>query len=233
MPLIKSAKAPSQTTTFSMKDIEHQARALILRATQKAEQLITEAQKQSEQLKKQAAEQGKKEGFAQGLAEGIQTGKKTGHDQAVTEHRAKITQVVQSLTTALTDFDKQRQSLSTEAATDVVELALAIARRITKRQADLDPAVLTANISEAMKLVVHADDLRISVHPSQKQTLTEELPNLQLAWPTLAHAELVDDPTLSPGGCVVRSRQGIVDADLDHQLDRVMANLLPEKTNAE
>jgi flagellar assembly protein FliH len=191
--------------------------------------LLAEAQRQAEQLKKQSAEQGKKEGQAQGFSEGTNVGKKTGHDQALNEHRTKLTQLIQAMTAALSELDKQRQTLETEATTDVVELAMAIARRVTKRQADLDPAVLTENIKEAMKIVVHAADLRIAVHPSQKQTLLAELPNLQLQWPALTHAELIDEPTLSPGGCRIYSRQGFIEADLDKQLDRVMANLLPGK----
>jgi flagellar biosynthesis/type III secretory pathway protein FliH len=229
MPLIKSSNIPKQTTTFSMKDIEIQARSLLVRARAQSEQMLEDAEKQAEQLKRLAAEQGKKEGFAQGLAEGTQAGKKAGHDQALNEHRTQFTQLIQSINTALGSFEKQRQSLETQGVTDVVALAMSIARRVTKLQSTIDPEVLTANLHEAMKLVVHGADLRIAIHPSQKKTLTAELPNLQLQWPALAHAELIEDPALSPGGCRVLSRQGIIDADLDQQLDRVMANLLPEK----
>jgi flagellar assembly protein FliH len=229
MPLIKSPNFPAHAAAFSMKDIETQARALIARARQQADQLLTEAQKQAEQLKKQSIEQGYKDGFAKGTAEGTQAGKKSGHDQALAEHRSQLTQLVQAITAAICDFNKQRQTLETEAISDVVALAMAIARRVTKRQCDLDPGVLAANLSEAMKLVVHATDLRVAVHPSQKKTLLDELPNLQMQWPALAHVELIEDPKLSLGGCRVQSRQGVINADLDQQLDRVMANLLPEE----
>ena len=129
------------------------------------------------------------------MAQGTEAGKKSGHDQALAEHRTQLTQVIQALTASLANFNKQRQTLETEATADVVALAMAIARRVTKRQTDLDPGVLTANLSEIMKLVVHAADLRIVVHPSQKEMLLKELPNLQLQWPALTHAELIDEPT--------------------------------------
>jgi flagellar assembly protein FliH len=109
----------------------------------------------------------------------------------------------------------------------VVKLAIAIARRVTKRQGQADPQVLMANLVEAMKLVVHAADVRIAVHPSQQQTLADELPRLRLAWPRLQHVDLVEDASLSPGGCRILTHQAQVDADLDVQLDRVVADLFP------
>jgi flagellar assembly protein FliH len=229
VPLIKSANFPTQTSAFSMKDIENHAKTLILRARQQADQLLTEAQKQAEQFKRQAAEQGHREGYARGLQEGTAAGKKSGHDQALTENRTQLTQLIQSLSRTLEQIEQQRHEMETEATLDVVALATAIARRVIKRQVDIDPAVLTANLTEAMKLVVHAADLRVAVHPSQKQTLLNELPNLKMQWPSLEHVELIEDASLSPGGCRVQSRQGVINADLEEQLDRVMANLLPGK----
>ncbi len=44
MPLIKSSLAPVTLRPFSLRDIENQARAILLRAQQQAEQLIAAAQ---------------------------------------------------------------------------------------------------------------------------------------------------------------------------------------------
>jgi flagellar assembly protein FliH len=114
------------------------------------------------------------------------------------------------------------------ALSEVVELAVAVARRVTKRQGEIDPRVLEANLVEAMKLVVHAADVRIAVHPEQKAALLETLPRLKMQWPDLQHVELIEDANLSKGGCRVLTRNGEIDADLAGQLDRVVRELLPE-----
>jgi flagellar biosynthesis/type III secretory pathway protein FliH len=59
--------------------------------------------------------------------------------------------------------------------------------------------------------------------------LEAALPQLKLAWPTLSHVELIDDATLAPGGCRICTARGQVDAALDAQLDRVVADLLPDQ----
>jgi flagellar biosynthesis/type III secretory pathway protein FliH len=87
--------------------------------------------------------------------------------------------------------------------------------------------VLTENVRAAVKLVVHSADVRIAVHPTQKQSLTEALPQLRMQWPNLTHVEVIEDAEIAPGGCRVFTAAGQIDADLDCQIDRVAADLLP------
>src|SRR6185503_1971992 len=79
-----------------------------------------------------------------------------------------------------------------------------------------------------MKLVVHAGDVKVVIHPAQRQALEVALPALRLEIPKLGHVELTDDPSVDPGGCRVYAGGGQVDATLDEQLDRVVADLLPD-----
>jgi flagellar biosynthesis/type III secretory pathway protein FliH len=69
--------------------------------------------------------------------------------------------------------------------------------------------------------------VRIAIHPSQRAALIELLPQLKMQWPTMQHAELVDDATLAIGGCRVFTHGGAIDADLNQQLDRIEAELMP------
>src|SRR3982750_204018 len=62
MGLIKSQDAPPTLSAFSMKDVEQQARALLLAARRKAEQLLVAAQEEGGQI----GAQGKTEGFEEG-----------------------------------------------------------------------------------------------------------------------------------------------------------------------
>src|SRR2546425_524871 len=150
MPVIKSIHAPSNLSPFSMKDIEQQARAILLRAQQQAEQLITEAQITAGELKDKAIAEGIIDGRKDGLAQGLEEGKKLGQQQALNEHRQQLTQLINSLTAASKELNASRKQLEATATTEVVKLAVSIARRVTKRYGELDPNGLTANVSQAM-----------------------------------------------------------------------------------
>lgn len=229
MPLIKAGHTPTALAAFSLKDIEEHARMILLRAGKQAEDILAQAR----HIKQQAAAEGAKIGRQEGFAAGLLQGRQSGHEQAMRENHQAMSDCMAALNAAAEQVDQSRRQLEAQALTEVIELSIAIARRITKRQGELDPQVLEQNLHEAMKLVVHAADVRIAIHPTQKSTLTDALPRLQLQWPQLRHVELIQDPDLAPGGCRIFTTQGQVDADLDGQLDRIVADLLPNTlTNA-
>lgn len=227
MGLIKSPNAPSALAPFSMRDIETQAQTMLLRARTAAERLLAEAQKEADTLKQQALAEGLAQGKRDGMVQGLEEGRRSGHEAALVETKTQLGQVWTALTAAVTQLEAARLELEVTGLTEVIALATGIARRVTKRQAAIDPMVLAENLHEAMKLAVGAADVRIAIHPGQRKALTDELPKLQMNWPNLKHVELIDDSTVSPGGCRILTRHGEVDAEIDGQLDRVIAELLP------
>jgi flagellar assembly protein FliH len=227
MGVIKSANSPPSISPFSMKDIENHAKTLLLRARQQADQLLAAAQTEAEQLKASAKAEGLAEGQRQGRAQGLEAGKKAGQQQALDEYRAELQNAVSALSSAATNIDTHRAHLEAQGLHEVVRLALSVARRVSKRQAIIDAEVLAANLSEAMRLVIDASNIRIAIHPSQRKLLDEALPKLAISLPSLQHAQVIEDGEIAPGGCRVFTRNGLVDADLDVQLDRIAADLLP------
>ena len=229
MGLVKASSAPAGLSSFSMRDVEDQARALLVRTRQAAEKLIAEAQREAVELKKAGHAQGLAEGRRDGLARGADEGRAAGQKQALEEGRAQLTQAVAALSGAMVDLDAARAELEAAALEEVVGLAIAVARRVTKRQGLIEPQVLAENLREAMRLVVHAGDVKVAINPAQRATLDAALPAMRLDFPRLGHVELVDDASVEPGGCRVYAGGGQVDATLGQQLDRVVSDLLPSK----
>jgi flagellar assembly protein FliH len=228
MGLIKSANTPARLMPFSMRDVENHAKGILLRAQEQAEELLAAAQVEGEAMRQQARAEGYAEGRTEGLEQGLKQGRESGHTAAIEEHRTALTEAVNALNIAMATINAAKLAIETEALTDVVTLAAAIAARVTKRQAAVDPQVLISNLDEVMKLVGHASDLRVAIHPAQRATLDDAMPRLKLDWPALAHAAIVDDDTLDPGGCRVFTRNGRIDADIAGQLDRVINEVLPK-----
>jgi flagellar assembly protein FliH len=232
MGLIKSSNVPTSASPFSMADIERAAKGMLLRARQQADALLAAAQVEGEKLRADAKVAGLAEGRREGMVQGIEQGRKAGEQQALNEHKAQLQQAIAALNLAATTLNTGRADLESAALQEVVKLAIAIARRVTKRQGLLEPDVLIANLEEAMKLVVQQTGLRIVIHPAQRKTLDEAMPKLAMKWASLAHVEITEDATVAPGGCRIITCQGQIDADLGVQLDRVVADLLPAPQEA-
>lgn len=226
MPLIKSANAPASVSTFSMSDIEAHARSMLIKANKQAEQLLIAAQAEAEVIKEQAKAEGlaigKREGIVQGKVEGAAAGKQAAFDA----EKAKLDEAFAVLTAMKEAFDAERHRIIEKAEAEVMPLALAIARKITKRLGEIDPAVIEANLREAIRLINGPHDLRVTIHPDQHTLVGELLPRIGQQWPQIKRATIVTDPTIAPGGCRVSTAGGEIDTDLNHQLDRLIDELV-------
>jgi flagellar assembly protein FliH len=228
MPVIKADQSPPSLASFSMADIEKQAKAIIIAARLRAERLIIAAQQEAEDLKRTAHAQALIEGKKAGLAQGIAEGQAHGREEALNEQRQQLATLCATLAQAAQELEVSRLALESDAKQAVVSLAIAIAQRVTKRMGVLDPKVAEANIGEALRLVVHTADVRIAIHPTQKDVLAQVLPRIKQEWPEMKHVELIADGTLSPGGCRIFSGGGQIDGDLDLQLNRIAQELIPQ-----
>ncbi|HEX8915640.1 MAG TPA: FliH/SctL family protein [Humisphaera sp.] len=227
MGIIRSNQLPTAARAFSMNDVEDVAKRVLLKAKLQAENLLAAAMEEAEQLKAAAREEGAKEGFDHGHAEGVKHGLEAGKQEAAKQHAAELKAVIKAYAAATAEIEARRKELDGQALVGAVKLAVGIARRVTKREGLIDPEVLQANLAEAIKLSLNAGDLRVAVHPDQLAGLKAALPQLKMKLPALKHVELLADPGVAAGGCRVYTRNGEVDADLDAQLDRVIADLLP------
>jgi flagellar assembly protein FliH len=228
MAVIKAEQSPPQLSSFSMADIEKHAKAIIIAARIRAERLIIAAQQEAEDLKRRAHAEALIEGKKDGVAKGLDEGRALGREEALNEQRQELAALCGVLTQAAQDLESSRLALESEAKQAVVSLAIAIAERVTKRMGLLDAKVAEANIDEALRLVVHTADVRIAVHPSQKDALADVLPRIRATWPDMKHVDLIADGTLTPGGCRIFSGGGQIDGDLDLQLTRIAQELIPQ-----
>jgi flagellar assembly protein FliH len=230
MGLIKADSAPLKTQPFSMADIENQAQEILEQARRKADRLEAAAHDQARKILKDAHAAGLRGGWNEGWKKGHEEGTKAGKELAIAENKIELAATIAALKSAVEQMNRSRVELESAALKDVLDLAVAIAERVTKRQGVLDPAVAVNNVMEALKLVSHSSDVRIAIHPKNKTTLKEVLPRLKTQWPALEHVELVDDSMLAPGGCRIYTAQGEVDGDLDGQINRIVADLMPERS---
>ncbi|MGN6627008.1 MAG: FliH/SctL family protein [Tepidisphaeraceae bacterium] len=227
MAVIKSENAPRAARPFSMTDIEAHARAMLLKARAQAEQLLAAAQAECDAIKAQARAEGlaagKREGVAQGLPEGLEKGRK----QAFEEEKQRLGEAYAAMVAVTQAVDQSREAWAASAEAEVLPLALAIARKVTRRAGLVETEVVRANLREALKLITNKHEVRLAVNPTQRAIAETTVTELQQQWPQLTHVKIVDDESIAPGGCRASTLGGEIDADLEHQLDRIISELVP------
>jgi len=88
---------------------------------------------------------------------------------------------------------------------DLLVFAIAVAERITKRTGLLDRSVVVANAREAIRQIGLRTDLKARANPMDLDALRRYAAELSNELGAESHLELIEDPDIEPGGCIVSS----------------------------
>ena len=207
-------------------DLRREAESLERDARAQADAIIAEARKERERIVAGAAEEGRTQGHEKGLAEGRETGRTEGHAAALAEMKTSLDNLARSWQEALEDLIDRRDHLASDARRDLVSLAAQIARRVVKRSIELDDSLVIDQVRAALDLVMRRTRLVLAVHPTDRALVEHALPDLTKRFADSSHIELVPDESLSRGSCVIRTEHGIIDAEINTQLDRMVEAML-------
>lgn len=158
--------------------------------------LVSRAQEESENIKKSAFE----EGYRLGL-------EKAGAD-------------LENLKKELSNFMNARKDVFEYIAPDILEISVDIAKTIIKKELDSDPQVLINTIVDVLKTVSKNEPkVVIRVRPQSVQFIKDTIPNITYQYGIDTKINIVADPSVEEGGCILQTNNGIVDASIDTQLE--------------
>lgn len=162
---------------------------------------------QIEKIQKQAHE----EGFQQGRLDGFSVGKVD-----IEKQINALKQIVQLFQAPLAKLDEQ-------VVKQLVDMAILIAAQVIRRELRIDPGQVVAVVRECVKaLPVSATQVKLFLHP-------EDAGFVRSAFSIDDHIQtwkVIDDPVMTRGGCRVETQYSKIDATVENQLNRVIANLL-------
>jgi flagellar assembly protein FliH len=133
---------------------------------------------------------------------------------------------VKQLDSILQLLGQPLQQLDAAIEKELLHLALAVGKQLARRELRVDPAQVIGIIRESLsQLPASARDVRIHLHPEDASTVRERLaaPTNERAW------TVVEDPTLTRGGCIVRTETSQIDVRLESRVSAVIANALGEE----
>lgn len=218
----------STAPAFSFCDVERQAGEILARARAEAERLSAEARQRTSAAEAEARERLEaraREGYEKGLVEGRQAGleqiRKEARQAAVQGAKDELVRLTRALATGLAEYERNRRSLTALAESGLIELAVAIARRVCKTLASSSADAARANARALLELVKHHEDLELHVHPDDCELLRDVAGELTQQVAQLEHVSVLADRTVERGGCVLRTRDGTIDASIGSQIDRI------------
>jgi flagellar assembly protein FliH len=155
--------------------------------------------------------------LAVAAARAREEGRAEGYRDALAESEAERLRFRSEAAASLKLLADLTDSLTRRHEPLLLEIALEAASRIVRTRIDAGDPVVVRAVREATEALPPSAGAKVRVHPGELQLLAREL----AAEVERGRIELSPDEALSPGGCVVESPVGIVDATLDTACDAV------------
>ena len=153
-----------------------------------------------------------REAFTKGYAQG----ERAGAEASARRGEATLRRLAQTIE----ELAGLRAELLQKTERQVVELALAIAGRVLRRELSVDRELLIAMARVALERLGENTSATIRLNPDDYASI-----GARAHLGTHDVVQVVADPLVSPGGCLVQSDFGLIDAGIDAQLGEMAAAL--------
>lgn len=124
---------------------------------------------------------------------------------------------------ALAEIETYKARVLLECKEEILDVAMAVARRVLRRELAESRETVTAVLWEAIRAVTEGETAVVRVSASDLKAAEEAIPGLHAEFAQLKDVIVRADPAVSPGGCIVETAHGSVDARVEAQLDAVEA----------
>lgn len=195
---------------------QNDGQKIIEDAQQEASRIINDAEIQAGDLKKDASavrDTAEREGYEKGMHDGF--------EKAFQEGRVELERMVGKLTRILGETINKRNEIIDMSETQLIEIAILVAKRVVKMITERDKGVVVRNIQEALRKVkgrakvtirVNIDDLEIAArHKDEFYQMLDKIEGVTV----------LEDPNVEVGGCIIETDFGDIDARISTQLNEI------------
>ena len=158
--------------------------------------------------------------YARGFADGQRT--------AATAAQQETAMLAKKLASTLDDLVRVRDQMIRQTEKQMVQLALAVARRVVHREVSVDPTAMLTMMRVVLERVSDAARVSVRLNPADHQAVTAALADS----PTSDQIAVMADPRVPRGGCKVESEYGDIDAGVDAQIQEIARALLGDPKGA-
>jgi flagellar assembly protein FliH len=150
--------------------------------------------------------------------ERYESGVRDGEGKASVAHEAEVAAIRSLVAKGIEEFAREREGYFRRIEPEVVQLALAIARKILHREAQMDPLLLTGMVHVALEKLDSGTSVRMRVNPGDVQSWSEYFGQNSTLQPA---PELIGDAALQHGECGIDTEVGSTTISLDMQLKEI------------
>lgn len=174
-------------------------------AQRQADELIKKAKAEVSRIESEAYQKG----YGQGEKDGMAFGKK------------KFEVAVHQFERVLAEIEAQRRELGLRYEEDNLALIKILVERLIFQEISLHPRIIMACLNASLEYTVDNSSVRVHLSPDDFVLLRESGFDAASLLGGKSRIDLIEDPAITPGGCLLESEFGEVDATVEGRYERL------------
>lgn len=199
-----SGSAPAAAAIAALSQTD--AGEILENARREAARIIAAAEENSRMIEEAAREKGLQEIEQKIIA---------GTEENLSEIRRDFAESIERIASL-------QKEISERVEKDLVELSLEIAKKIVGREVKVDREIALTLVRVSLQKLDERTDARIHLNPEDFEYVAEHRRRLEFR----GTLELVEDASISVGGCLVETGTGDIDARIEAQFEEIAHGLL-------
>lgn len=195
-----------QENTIKMRKLkeeaEREAEKIISEAKSKADEIVREAEERASKL----FEESKQKGYAEGREDGYKKGEE------------ELRRLVDHLHTIINAAIDKRKEIVESSENQIIDLVMLIARKVVKVISEAEKKVVLENIKDALKKLRGDTEIVIRVNIDDFDIVSKHKRDFISMIESLENVRIEEDSRIDPGGCIIETSFGDIDARIQTQL---------------
>ncbi|MDR2144506.1 MAG: flagellar assembly protein FliH, partial [Treponema sp.] len=186
-----------------------------------AEKIVADARERARQIEADSLT-----AFEAERRDAEERGRLAGREAGFAEGRAEVERLVQRAQTVLERAQDKRMEILTETEQQIIDLVLLISRKVIKVISDNQRNVVISNVVQALRKVKGRGNIIIRVNLVDVKLSTEHTKEFIKLVEGVKSLQIIEDSTVDPGGCVIETDFGEIDARISSQLSELETKIL-------
>jgi flagellar assembly protein FliH len=215
-----------------VKDAERVAFDEVKKKQDQAQQIRQEAEDEAARIRKEAEEAAAEiERQADRKADDAETearrkGFEEGREAGFTEGRAEHERLVERLHVIINKAIERRNEIIEESEAQIVNLVLQISKKVVKVISENQRNVVINNVTQALRKLKEKTDVIVRVNIADLDMVTSHIQDIVDRVEREHHITVAEDSTVDPGGTIIETDFGEIDARIASQLQEIEDRIL-------
>lgn len=169
--------------------------------------ILREVKERVNLIEKEAYEKG----FAQGERDGLEMGQK------------RVEAILHQLKNIIHEIEQQREALYHLYEKEMLQLVFSLSKKIIHHEVSIQPEIILKTLQEALQYLVVQKKVTLHLNPVDYQYLSTHLEKSPLPLGDQGKVKVMEDPSITRGGCLLETPYGKIDATLESQFEEIVS----------